>query len=183
MATNAAILDDRDPLIQYAGTWSGAGSYSEFYGTTTFSLEPGSTASLSFVGTSVNVYGSVGVEGAASMAFEVDGSMTGTYVAPINLTAAIHHELFWGSPPLSNGTHTLVITQGATPASANGVIFLDYIMYDTTSTSLTYFIDDRDGRIAYTAGWVQDESDEDFQHTSQRTSAIGESFTLEFEGA
>ncbi|KAJ7236891.1 hypothetical protein B0H12DRAFT_1057539 [Mycena haematopus] len=184
MATNTAILDDRDPLIQYAGTWSGVGSYVEFYGTTTFSPEPGSTASLSFVGTSVTVYGTVGVENGsqASMGFVVDGSITGIYVPPVNSTATMHHELLWESPTLSNGTHTLVITQVAAPASTSGVIFLDYIMYDTTSTSLTYFMDDRDQRITYSSGWVQDGSDEDFQHTSQRTSATGESFTLEFEG-
>ncbi|KAF7357274.1 hypothetical protein MSAN_01322800 [Mycena sanguinolenta] len=183
MATNTAILDDRDPLIQYAGTWSGGGSYLEFSGTTSFALESGSTASLSFVGTSVSVYATVGVEGAsqASIEFVVDDSITGKYVAP-NLTATIHHELLWGSPTLSNGTHTLVITQGVTPASTSGVICIDYIMYDTTSTFSTYFIDDRDRRITYSPGWVQDGSDGDFQHTSQRTSAPGESFTLEFEG-
>ncbi|KAF8201956.1 hypothetical protein K438DRAFT_1965405 [Mycena galopus ATCC 62051] len=184
MATYAAILDDRDPLIDYAGTWTGAGSSSEFYGTTTFSPEPGSTASLSFVGTSVTVFGTIGVANAAnaSMAFVVDGSVTGIYVPPSNITSAIHHQALWESPILSTGTHTLVIVQAAAPASTSGVIFLDYIMYNTTSTSQTYFIDDRDARITYTPQWVHDGSDEDFQHTSQRTSAAGDSFTLEFEG-
>ncbi|KAJ7916866.1 hypothetical protein B0H13DRAFT_2446250 [Mycena leptocephala] len=85
------------------------------------------------------------------------------------------------SPTLSSGSHDLVITQ--TAAQAEGVIFLDYIMYNTTSTSMPYFIDDRDPRITYTPPWTQEGSDQDFQHTVQRTSTTGDSFSLEFEGS
>ncbi|KAF7342219.1 hypothetical protein MVEN_01809800 [Mycena venus] len=182
MTTNAAIVDDRDPLIQYAGTWNGAGSSSEFYSTTTWSPKQGSTASLSFVGTSVTVYGSVGPSKppGSSLAFAVDDSVTGTYTAPSGMTTAIHHEALWTSPTLSSGSHTLIITQ--TTAQTSGVIFLDYIMYNTTSTSQPYFIDDRDSRITYTPAWVQEGSDEDFQHTCQKSLSAGDSFTLEFEG-
>jgi hypothetical protein len=114
------------------------------------------------------------------LTFSVDGSISGTYTPP-TLTADIHHEPLWMSPTLSRGSHDLVITQ--TAAQAEGVIFLDYIMYNTTSTSMPYFIDDRDPRITYTPPWTQEGSDQDFQHTVQRTSTAGDSFSLEFEGA
>ncbi|KAF7342213.1 hypothetical protein MVEN_01809200 [Mycena venus] len=170
MTTNTAIVDDRDPLIQYAGTWNGAGNSSEFHSTTTWSPRQGSTASLSFTA----------IPQDQALTFAVDDSINGTYTPPSDMTTAIHHEALWTSPTLSSGNHTLIITQ--TAAQTSGVIFLDYIMYNTTSTSRPYFIDDRDSRITYTPAWLQEGSDEDFQHTSQKSLSVGDSFTLEFEG-
>lgn len=107
--------------------------------------------------------------------------MASSYTPPSGLTAAIHHVPFWTSPAMSNGTHTLIITQ--TAAQAGGIIFLDYIQYNTTSTSVgAYFIDDRDPRITYTPPWRQFGSDEDFQHTSQESTSPGDSFSFTFEG-
>ncbi|KAJ6487151.1 hypothetical protein C8R47DRAFT_516770 [Mycena vitilis] len=189
MATpNTVIVDDRDPLISYAGAWIAAGAIQEFNGTTMFSEQAGSTASLAFGGTSVTVYGTVAARNLspqASWSFVVDGSISGTYTPPNNMTADIHHQPLWTSPSapsLSNGSHTLVITQTAA-ATAAGVIFLDYIMYSTTATpGGTYFVDDRDARIQYIPAWRQFGSDEDFQHTSQESSSIGDRLSFEFEG-
>ncbi|KAF7336275.1 hypothetical protein MVEN_02175800 [Mycena venus] len=182
MTLNAAIVDDRDPLIHYEGTWNQAGSYAEFHSTTTWSPMQGSTATLSFTGTSITVYGSVAARNPpqSSLTFALDGSIAGTYTPPSDMAADIHHEALWTSPTVSSGSHTLVITQ--TTAETSGAIYLDYIMYDTTSTSLPYFIDDRDPRITYTPAWTEEGSDEDFQHTCQRTSSTGDSFSLTFEG-
>jgi hypothetical protein len=100
------------------------------------------------------------------------------------MTADIHHEPLWTSPSssLNNDSHTLVIKQ--TAAASGGVIFLDYIIYSTTSTSVSsYFIDDRDARIQYTPAWRLFGSEGDFQHTSQASTSMGDRFSLKFDGA
>ncbi|KAJ7133372.1 hypothetical protein C8R44DRAFT_23058 [Mycena epipterygia] len=183
MTTNVAIVDDRDPLIHYTGAWIGAGSPAEFSSTTTVSVTEGTTASFTFVGSSITVYGTVAAKNPplASLSFAVDDSITGSYTPPSNMASDIHHEALWTSPTMSDEVHTLIITQ--TAAQIAGVIFLDYLMYNTTSTSVgSYFIDDRDPRITYTPAWKQFEGDEDFQHTSQESTSRGDSFSLKFAG-
>ncbi|KAK7049116.1 hypothetical protein R3P38DRAFT_3175366 [Favolaschia claudopus] len=180
---NTAIIDDRDALIRYDGNWSETGGADEFNSTMTWSAVQGASASLIFVGTSVTVFGTVATSDSpqASMTFLVDGIIGGTYTPPSNTTSNIHHEALWVSPTLTDASHTLVITQ--TAAQTQGEIFLDYVMYNTTSSSArSYFIDDRDPRIIYTPAWRKFGSDVDFQHTSQGSTSAGDSFRLEFEG-
>ncbi|KAJ7651912.1 hypothetical protein B0H17DRAFT_1147505 [Mycena rosella] len=68
--------------------------------------------------------------------------------------------------------------------TSTGVLFLDFIQYNTTSNSVgTFFIDDRDPRITYTPPWRKfSGSDGDFQRTSQESTLPGDSFSLDFEG-
>lgn len=118
------------------------------------------------------------------MSFTIDNSLsiTGTYTPPDNVTSVVHHTPFWVSPTLNNSQHTLVITQ--TTAQPAGNIFLDYLMYNTTSTSVgAYFVDDRDLRVTYTPPWTLQSSEDYFQHTQQASNAVGDSFSLAFEGA
>ncbi|KAJ6602829.1 hypothetical protein DFH09DRAFT_1019948 [Mycena vulgaris] len=184
MATNVAIVDDRDSLIQYAGTWTNGGAPIEFHGSTKWSSSEGSTASFTFVGTSVTVYASVEAHHAdtATMSFTVDNSPAGSYTSPSNLGDGLYHEALWTSPTMSEGTHTLVITQ--TVAQSGGRIYLDYLTYETTSVSVgSYFVDDRDPSITYTPEWRKfDQTQNDFQHTSQESTSAGDSFSIKFEG-
>src|ERR1700753_418774 len=100
------------------------------------------------------------------MEFVIDNSIQATYTPPSGITAPLHYTTLYTSPTLGNGTHTLVITQ--TAAQSNGVIFLDYIMYNTTSTDVgQYFIDDRNPRIQYDPPWEMFGAESDFQYTSQ----------------
>jgi hypothetical protein len=110
----------------------------------------------------------------------VDNSVTGTYTTP-TLTSDIHHEALWTSPTMHKGSHTIVITQ--TAAQSAGVIFLDYIMYNTISSTVhPYFIDDRDLRIKYSTTWKKFGSESNFQHSSEGSTFAGDSFSLQFEG-
>ncbi|KAJ7704804.1 hypothetical protein B0H17DRAFT_921022, partial [Mycena rosella] len=113
VAANAAIVDDHDALVRYTGAWQTGGESEEFKGTTSFSSEAGAAATFSFNGTSVAVFGTVAAKAQpnASLTFLVDSSVTGAYTSPSNLASAIHHESLWASPALSDGPHTLVITQ------------------------------------------------------------------------
>ncbi|KAF8215360.1 hypothetical protein K438DRAFT_1562073 [Mycena galopus ATCC 62051] len=187
MTTNSAIVDDRDPLIKYTGTWGQAGSSEEYSETTTFSVVPGSTATFPFTGSSVTVYGTIAANNFSTQAtwsFAVDSSVTGTYTPPANMTSDIHHQALWTTPAssIANGTHSLLITQ--TASSSTQVLYLDYIIFTTTSLDVgSYFIDDRDPRVVYSPPWQLFGSEGDFMHTSQETSGAGDYLTLEFEGA
>ncbi|KAJ7508785.1 hypothetical protein B0H11DRAFT_2431861 [Mycena galericulata] len=192
MPTNVAIVDDRDPSIIYeAHLWALAGTLEEFNSTTTHSTTQGSTASFTFVGTSITVYATVEAAAAkkqpqTSLYFAIDnnGALTGTYTPPNNMSADIHHTALWESPTLSNGPHKLVITQTVPQVTSQvgGVIFLDYFMYNTTSTEVdAYFIDDSDPRVSYTPAWQHFTGDQDFQHTSQQSTNPGDMFSLTFQ--
>ncbi|KAJ7055759.1 hypothetical protein C8F01DRAFT_1157620, partial [Mycena amicta] len=184
ISTNLAIVDDRDLLIQYTGTWANAGLAEEFNGTTRCSTIAGSTAALTFTGTSLDVYGTIPANvdpSTGALSFVIDNSIQGSF-QPTTAASDLHHQGLWTSPPLSSGSHTLVITTRTTSAGKCGV-YLDYITFTTTSKDVpAYFIDDRESRIAYQPAWVQEGSEQDFMGTSQRIPGAGSKLTLEFEG-
>ncbi|KAJ7439102.1 hypothetical protein FB451DRAFT_1378068 [Mycena latifolia] len=183
MTTNVAIVDERG--LDYAGSWVDGGSQGEFQGTTRWSGTQGSTASFSFAGTSVSVFGSVSAVQSpqVSFTFLVDNTTQGTYSPPTGMSADLHHELFWASPALDDSQHTIVITQTQAQPDGLSVIYLDYLMWNTTSVDVpAYFIDDRDPRVVYTPAWRLFGSDLDFMHTSQGSSTTGDSLTLQFDG-
>ncbi|KAJ6512706.1 hypothetical protein C8R45DRAFT_813226, partial [Mycena sanguinolenta] len=132
---NSVIVDDKDPSIVYSGVWDTGGTAEEFHGTTTWSPQQGSFATFTFYGTEITIFGSIGATTAptASMNFVVDGGTPGTYIAG-SVTSTAHHQPLWVSPSLNEGPHTLVITQGEAMPSIHGPIFLDYIIYNTTSS-------------------------------------------------
>ncbi|KAF8167041.1 hypothetical protein K438DRAFT_1616192 [Mycena galopus ATCC 62051] len=186
MASNVAIIDDADPRIIYSGGWNKAGAPTEFHGTTTWSSAGDSTATFAFSGTTITVYASVGDSspGDVAMSFAIDGSTQGSYTPPSSFPAGgLYHQPLWTSSPLNDGPHTLLITQ--TAAQSSGQIYLDYLLYETTTDVVdAYFIDDRDSRITYSNAWEKiDGQQNDFGHTSQTAASVGASFSITFEGA
>ncbi|KAF7342421.1 hypothetical protein MVEN_01831100 [Mycena venus] len=160
------------------GTVGGASA--EFDVTTSIGTQPGATASFTFTGTSIAVYGTLPSGNASRpLTFVVDNAISGAFENEGNLPTDTHHVELWASPALSNSKHTLVITQPTTLG-----VFLDYFLYNTTSTSGvgSYFIDDRDPRITYTPAWRQDDSEIYFQNTAQASASPGDSFSVAFEG-
>lgn len=88
-------------------------------------------------GTSVAVYGSLGsvdVYGIPVSSYSIDGGDTATYTAPLIQPGGFQTRvLFYQSPPLSPGTHELVITN--LNGTAPNVLWLDYILYNPSQTT------------------------------------------------
>ncbi|KAJ3556880.1 hypothetical protein NM688_g1782 [Phlebia brevispora] len=134
----ALVVDDRDLSIHYSSGWqqvtdpSGSGDYLL---TGSGAGSAGMTASFSFNGTGVEVYGPLGSGyGQPSALFTVDNSNNATFTAPSPQPGSYTSgNLFYRSPPLPDGVHELVITNlnGTSP----NVFWLDYILY--TPSTLT----------------------------------------------
>ncbi|KAJ7728577.1 hypothetical protein DFH07DRAFT_969802 [Mycena maculata] len=183
MAT--VIVDDHSPLVQYnpPGGWLSEGSSIEYMRTTMSSMVLGSTATFKFNGTSIAVYGTVvGPNYQTTMDFRVDRILAGFYgpaVTAVNTTT--YHQLLWTSDVLVDGVHTLVITQNC--SIQDRILFLDYFLYNTTSTSdETVFIDDDNPIVEYSAGWENLSLNEYFQHTAHVSSELECWVSLTFEG-
>ncbi|KAJ7106529.1 hypothetical protein C8R44DRAFT_638355, partial [Mycena epipterygia] len=110
MATNVAIVDDRNLQIQYAGTWANGGAPIEFQGSTRWSATEGSTATFTFVGKSISFYGGLTTSDAGLMKANMvlDGGSPVVYTAPDPIPDTVNNLMF-SSGPLSDGTHTLVV--------------------------------------------------------------------------
>ncbi|KAF8166127.1 hypothetical protein K438DRAFT_1617190 [Mycena galopus ATCC 62051] len=180
------IIDDSDPLVQYSSPsgWAATGDSPEFEGTSHASATPGDTATLAFEGTSISVYGSI-ADGEAGLNFSIDGVVLASYQSP-QVDHAIHNQLFWTSPPLTEASHQLVVTvnQDSSTDSSNRSIFLDYFIYNTTSTAgKTVLFDDSDANLAYSPDWqVNTASSSSLQGTEHVSTSAGASVSLSFEG-
>lgn len=100
------------------------------------------TPSLVYLaGTSLSVYGTVEATTAKDIAtvttYKLDAASAVTYTAPV-VSAARYHQLFFQSPVLASGQHTLVVTFTSANAST---YWLDYLTYTvaggTGSVSVT----------------------------------------------
>ncbi|KAJ7148553.1 hypothetical protein C8R43DRAFT_1108083 [Mycena crocata] len=180
------IVDNFDPLVQYnpPANWIHGGSSIEYNKTTASSKTQGDTATFSFEGTTIAVYGTVGPnngsESTMSFSIDSDASTTFDYTAP-KTTSALYHQLFIGTSNLSEGSHTLWVTQKST--SPDGIIFLDYFLYNGTATAgKTIFIDDVDVIEYSPSGWSSGSSLHTLKHTLHTCKAPGCRFSFSFEG-
>ncbi|KAJ7111266.1 hypothetical protein C8R44DRAFT_742398 [Mycena epipterygia] len=169
----SVIVDDRDAQVHYSPPtdWiSGDMGRALEYNSTTISAEhAGSSAELTFDGTSITVYGTVDVGNGASMAFHVDQTPDTT---------------LWTSDVLPQGTHTLFVTQKSSSTTNDAQrIQLDYFIYNTTATAgKTLFVDDSDARVEYSTGWGTMSGEPYFQNATHFTALPGSSFSFTFEG-
>ncbi|KAJ7174078.1 hypothetical protein C8R43DRAFT_873753 [Mycena crocata] len=181
----SVIVDDHDPAIQYnpSGGWLSLGAPTEFMSTTRLATRAGATASFTFVGTSITVYGTVGPGGNAStIAFSVDASAPLTYSAPTVDSGALYHQAFFTSPILPEASHTLLITRDS--STKHNILFLDYILYTPVSSAeKTLFIDDAESQIKYAPNcWKTETSTQYFQYAVHVSQASGCSVSFSFEG-
>jgi len=124
MATTTVLCDDQDSSISYAGgRWTQSGFPGEYMETTTFTLQKGATARLTFSGTRIGVYGTiVDKEGVPISSYGIDGGNTTIFHPGNILQATQYRRQFFQSNELTEGSHTLVITTLAD----NAFFILDY---------------------------------------------------------
>ena len=140
------------------------------------------------LGTSIEVYGTIGYGGATNHTFAVDDSPpTSFYVPAVNSsTAPRYHQQFFVSPPLSDNDHTLVVTQ-QTSVSPHANVFMDYFLYTPSGTSSlegkTLFFDDTNAALNYSGTWSSgDGTNQDLQSTLHCATSSGSSVFLDFIG-
>ncbi|KIM91333.1 hypothetical protein PILCRDRAFT_810598 [Piloderma croceum F 1598] len=125
--TKITIVDDRDPQLKYTGSWVLEGANGEFDQTSHGSTTLGSQVTFTFHGTSIAVVGTIqptGPTGPPKSNYTIDSSPTVTFTAP-STTTAIFQVVYYESPTLENGEHTLIITD----ARASSPFWIDYILY------------------------------------------------------
>ncbi|KAJ7648028.1 hypothetical protein FB45DRAFT_705686, partial [Roridomyces roridus] len=106
-------VDDRDLRIQYSPTtgWKQGGVFDEYSGTTMTASGINQTATLSFQeGTSIAVYGTAD-PGEPTMSFVLDHGVPFVFNATSLSSRNTHHQLLFASDTLTDGQHTLVLTQ------------------------------------------------------------------------
>ncbi|KDR74245.1 hypothetical protein GALMADRAFT_141319 [Galerina marginata CBS 339.88] len=134
-------FDDRDPLVSYSvnGNWKQGGATEEFNATTTFTIYGGATATLTFTGTSVGVYGTIantGLGAAPQSSYSVDGGPTSTYTGKMLSTIQYRQEFYLNKNLSANEPHTLVVTT----VGSGAFFYLDYFLVtpvDGSSTSMS----------------------------------------------
>jgi hypothetical protein len=140
------IIDDSDPIVSYSSGWQKSGGSNEYNGTTTWANQPGSTTTVVFVGMSnfpfpflpqnqyithlgvqIAVVGTIGPRTAGFVSpqsnYSVDGSTPNVYSAVQD--GSVHYSTrFYLSPTLTDGQHTLVVTNILDSDS----FFIDYFL-------------------------------------------------------
>ncbi|GJE98626.1 hypothetical protein PsYK624_148600 [Phanerochaete sordida] len=133
----AVQVDDNDSSIVYSGQWIiSLGNKNEYNLTAHGTFENGSTVTFSFFGTSVMWFGTIpgGLTGPSSaVAFAVDGDQASskTAILPMSLPkSVITSHLWYSSPILSNGPHTVVAT--VLNAQPEIPLWIDYLNYTSS---------------------------------------------------
>ncbi|KAF8158787.1 hypothetical protein K438DRAFT_2026036 [Mycena galopus ATCC 62051] len=148
-------------------------------------LALGETATLAFNGTYIAVYGTVASNGSAGWNFSIDGRPSGAFIVT-EQSAPGNNIPFWNSSALEDAAHTLTIVVDHDSKISNArTLFLDYFVYNTTSTAeKSVLIDDSETVvITYSPDWQAcNDCDSNLQRTQHVSGADGSSVALCFEG-
>ncbi|KAH9939415.1 uncharacterized protein BXZ73DRAFT_99620 [Epithele typhae] len=127
----SVVVDDTDPRIVYSAGWSVTTTGGVVGGGKHGATTAGLTASFTFTGTHVAVWGLVGsndVQGWPSTTYTIDGNLLGTYNAPrVDPPHFLLNVSYFSSTTLDPGQHTLKITN--TNGTAPNVYWLDFITF------------------------------------------------------
>ncbi|THU93860.1 hypothetical protein K435DRAFT_581226, partial [Dendrothele bispora CBS 962.96] len=117
------IIDDQDARITYSGQWSLAGSEMDFRHTLFSSQNSGASASFTFNGSSISVFGRVdnSSSGIVSASFSVDGSYPVSF-ANTAQSFVSYNKQFFQSRSLGAGVHKLNIN-----SNSENPLWIDYL--------------------------------------------------------
>ncbi|KAI0034991.1 hypothetical protein K488DRAFT_83453 [Vararia minispora EC-137] len=136
------LLDDRHPWVQYLynssdpNAWIHGGSNSEFGVTTTGTNRPGAYMQIFFVGSAIEVYGTIPPNGTFDLTFQIEGSGKSTpFSSPQTTSVAYRQRVYSSGPDLGPGAHTLTMTYLNGTANGGGIFWVDYLLF--TPSALT----------------------------------------------
>ncbi|KAJ7135722.1 hypothetical protein C8R44DRAFT_869433 [Mycena epipterygia] len=153
------IVDDQDPKLDFSAGWGPTTAENSFqYGGTMTAPGPqGSTATYTFNGSSISVFSRIGANlqnTTTTLSFAIDNAFVNSTIVKTDQFEHFHQLLFH-SPPLMEGSHTLVVT--LTNITSKDV-FLDYLIYEasqnsTLDSSSRLLILNTSPYLAYSQGW------------------------------
>ncbi|KAF7342439.1 Amidohydro-rel domain-containing protein [Mycena venus] len=123
---NFTFIDDRDPTINYTGTWNQGSTGND---TVSSSIKVGDHFSVPFTGTAIGVYGTYNSSSAGvKTSYKIDGGQPTTVSSRVSQQDS-YRQLFWQSTPVGIGPHTLVVSMVAVNSKAaggEGTVWFDY---------------------------------------------------------
>ncbi|KAI1784068.1 hypothetical protein LXA43DRAFT_902334 [Ganoderma leucocontextum] len=135
--SSPTLIDDTNPVVQYAPGWIWDQNVNEVDHTRHGAAIEGLTASLSFYGSGVQVVGTLEPTdnyGQPSTTYKVDGDLVGTYNAPFTASGDTRFNVtFFSTLDLTLDNHEVVITNvnGTSP----NTFWLDYFLIYTQPVS------------------------------------------------
>ncbi|KAJ6490024.1 hypothetical protein C8R45DRAFT_826608 [Mycena sanguinolenta] len=158
------VVDDQDPDIHFSTGWGPQAAENSFHFDETMTAPggQGSTASYSFEGTSISVFGLILTNSSkanTNFTFMIDGDAQSAQNQTITTDGAEHfHRKFFQSQTLADGLHTLDILVAGTQSTD---VLLDCLIYEAsqnatldTSTSSRLLVLNTSPQLAYSSvGW------------------------------
>ncbi|KAF8197020.1 hypothetical protein BJ912DRAFT_95600 [Pholiota molesta] len=134
--------DDRDTIINYSSGWTRGGNTADVDGTSTWTTVNGSTATITFTGVQISVYGTIPVIlPKTTSSYSIDGGPPTLFTAPFQIQGSgtantyFFQQLYYQSPILTPNTpHTLVVTS---TVNSGTQFFLDFMKVEPASSTST----------------------------------------------
>lgn len=127
----AVLVDNTSPDIRYSTGWhDGPRHVTDYNQTVAYSDVPGSRFHFTFTGTSVAVLGCIKPNTSSLATYTLDNLPPVRYMGPHSDQYA-STRLFYGSPNVPNGRHTLVVT------AMDASYCFDYLLYNPGANPLS----------------------------------------------
>jgi bacillopeptidase F len=177
-AATISRLQETDPAITYTAGWAQEGSRPWSARTAAYSGTAGAQATFTFTGTSISWLGARGPQTGIGRVF-LDGVFVAevdTYAPAEQIQAAI-----FTSPPLADGSHTLMIEVTGRKNAASTDLWILVDAFDVTSSGTRF--QETDSSVTYSTGWAPGNTDKAYSEgTAAESATPGARATFTFTG-